>query len=43
MEDDFYRSKLIHASDFPVALADPGKMLSAFRNEDQDNIYVQKS
>jgi len=43
MEDDFYRSKLIHASDFPVALADAGKMLAALRNEDQDNIYVQKA
>ena len=43
MEDDFYRSKLIHASDFPVALADPVKTLAALRNEDQNNSYVQKA
>ncbi|MBI9082404.1 MAG: amidohydrolase family protein [Desulfobacterales bacterium] len=43
MEDDHCRRKLIHASDYPVGLADPEKMLSSLANEDPDNIYVQKA
>jgi hypothetical protein len=43
MADDSYLAKLVHASYFPVSLADPHKMLLSLRKEDQANEYVQKA
>ena len=43
MADDSYLAKLVHASDFPVSLADPQNMLQSLRKEDQANEYVQKA
>jgi predicted TIM-barrel fold metal-dependent hydrolase len=43
LADDFFRSRLIHASDFPVALAKAEPMLMSLRAEDQGNPHVQKA
>ena len=43
LEDNFYVGKLVHASDFPVALADPQKMLTSLKKESQADMYVQKA
>ncbi len=43
LEDDTYRKKMIHGSDFPVVLGDPAAILSSLEKEDRANKYVQKA
>ncbi len=43
LEQDVYRKKMVHGSDFPVVLGDPVEVLKSLKMEDQENIYVQKA